>query len=103
LQKKRTVKRINGGTLIANGTAMALDAQHRLFEALKAHTFQLETERDAAPERDQTVFDRRLEAAQRLLEWLSTILEPASPSNSNARLRWFRTDSNLNFLFQQGW
>jgi hypothetical protein len=59
---------------------MATDAQHRLFEALKAHTLQLETERDAAPEHTQAVLDQRLEAARRLLEWLSTTLEPPLPA-----------------------
>lgn len=59
---------------------MPTDAQHRLFEALKAHTFELETERDAASEHNQAVLDRRLEFARRLLEWLSTTLELGSPA-----------------------
>jgi hypothetical protein len=66
---------------------MATDAQHRLFEALKAHTSELEAKRKQALEDDQVVLDRRLEAARRLLEWLSTTLEPGSPSNSNADLK----------------
>jgi hypothetical protein len=67
--------------------AMATDAQHRLFEALKAHTSELEAERKSASGPDQAVFDRRLEAARKLLEWLSTTLELGSPSNSNADLK----------------
>jgi hypothetical protein len=47
---------------------MATDAQYWLFDALKAHTFELETERDGASEHDQVVLDRRIEAARRLLE-----------------------------------
>jgi hypothetical protein len=59
---------------------MATDAQYWLFDALKAHTFELETERDGASEHDQVVLDRRIEAARRLLEWLSTTLKPGPPA-----------------------
>jgi hypothetical protein len=62
---------------------MATEGQHQLFEALSAHRFQLESERDGASGNDQVVLDRRIEAARKLLEWLSTVLEPCLPSNSN--------------------
>jgi hypothetical protein len=62
---------------------MAMDAQRRLFEALKAHTFETETERDRASERDQVALDRRIGGARKLLEWLSTTLEPCVPDNAN--------------------
>jgi hypothetical protein len=55
---------------------MATDAQLRLFQALKAHIFELETERDVASDRDRETLDRRIEAARLLLEWLSKALEP---------------------------
>jgi hypothetical protein len=63
---------------------MAIETQYELFEALNAHRFQLETERDGASGHDQVVLDRRIEAARKLLEWFSTVLEPRLPSNSNA-------------------
>jgi hypothetical protein len=53
---------------------MAAEAHNKLFEALKAHTSDLETERDGAPEHDRVILDRRVEATRRLLEWLSMTL-----------------------------
>jgi hypothetical protein len=67
---------------------MAKEAQHKLFEALKAHIADLEAERDRTPWYSQTVLDRRLEAAFRTLEWLSTRLEPGTPSG------WHPTSEN---------
>jgi len=57
---------------------MATDAQYLLFETVKAHTFELEAERERASEHDRVVLDQRLEAARKLLEWLSTTLEPGA-------------------------
>jgi hypothetical protein len=54
---------------------VAKEAQDKLFEALKAHIAQLEAERDRASGHNQAVLDRRLEAAARVSEWLSTRLE----------------------------
>jgi hypothetical protein len=62
---------------------MATEAHYRLVEAVDAHRLLLETERDGASENDQAVLDRRIEAARKLLEWLSTVLELSLPSNSN--------------------
>jgi hypothetical protein len=62
---------------------MVTEAQYKLFEALKAHRLQLETERDGASKHNQAGLDRRIEAARKLLEWLSTVLEPGLPGNSN--------------------
>jgi hypothetical protein len=59
---------------------MATEAQDRLFDALKAHSSDLQAEREGASELDQAVLDRRLEAARKLLEWLSTTLERALPA-----------------------
>jgi hypothetical protein len=55
---------------------MATDARAQLIQALKAHTAELEIERDLAPEWDVEVLDLRIEASQLLLEWLSKALEP---------------------------
>lgn len=55
---------------------MATDAQAQLFQALQAHTSELEIERDVASDRDLEALDRRIEAARLLLEWLSKALEP---------------------------
>ena len=61
---------------------MATDGQVQLFQALKAHTAELETEQSAASGLDRAVLDHRIEAARMLLEWLSPILA-IEPSNSN--------------------
>jgi hypothetical protein len=60
------------------GPAMATETDTSLLEALKAYTTTLETERDGATGPRQAVLDQRLEAARRLLEWLSTTLESES-------------------------
>jgi hypothetical protein len=52
---------------------MAVEAQSKLFEALKAQIAKLETERDRALGHNQAVLDQRLEAAVKVLEWLSTV------------------------------
>jgi hypothetical protein len=58
---------------------MAKEAQDKLFEALKAHIAQLEAERERDRDRasgdSQAVLYRRLEAAARVSEWLSTRLQ----------------------------
>jgi hypothetical protein len=77
---------------------MARDPQYELFEALESHVTRLEAERDRASAHDHAVLDPRLEAALRVLEWLSTTLEVGSPSNSNATAlkRCSRTGSHSN-------
>ncbi len=62
---------------------MATEDQVQLFQALKAHKAELETQQSAASGLDQEVLDHRIEAARLLLEWLSPILATES-SNSNA-------------------
>jgi hypothetical protein len=49
------------------------DAQRKLHQALKAHKFDLEIERDAASDCD---LEERIEATGQLLEWLEQALEP---------------------------
>jgi hypothetical protein len=56
---------------------MATKDQIELFEAIRTHTSALETERDAASGLARQALDFRLEDARSLLEWLSTILQPA--------------------------
>jgi hypothetical protein len=66
---------------------MATREQYKLFEALKAHTSELEAERYGAAALDQAVLNRRLEATRGLLEWLSGALdsrESHSTHRSNA-------------------
>jgi hypothetical protein len=63
---------------------MATESQYKLFEALKAHKAQLETERGGVSAHDQAVLDRRIDGAHKLLDWLSTVLEPGFPFNPNA-------------------
>jgi hypothetical protein len=53
------------------------DARVQLFQALKAHKFELEIERDGASDCD---LEERIEATRQLLEWLSKALEPVPPS-----------------------
>jgi hypothetical protein len=54
---------------------MSIEAQIELFQAVKAHNLGLETTRPITSGLDLDVLDRRMEAAQRLLEWLSQALE----------------------------
>jgi hypothetical protein len=49
------------------------DAQRKLHQALKAHKFDLEIERDAASDCD---LEERIEATRRVLKWLEQALEP---------------------------
>ena len=53
---------------------MATDGQVQLFQALKAHTFELKTRQNAASGRDRADLDHRIEATRLLLEWLLPIL-----------------------------
>jgi hypothetical protein len=55
---------------------MTRETQHELYQALEAHTSELEITRGAASGPDLEVLDRRIEAARLLLEWLSQALEP---------------------------
>jgi hypothetical protein len=56
---------------------MTREAQRQLYQALKAHTSELEITRGAAS--DLEALDRRIEAARLLLEWLSQALERQPP------------------------
>jgi hypothetical protein len=58
------------------------EGRRQLYEALKAHKFELEITRGVASGLDLEALDRRIEAARLLLEWISRALElepPASP------------------------
>jgi len=61
---------------------MMRGSRRQLFQALEAHIFDLEITRGATSGPNQEALDRRIEAAQLLLEWLSQDfeLEPASPA-----------------------
>ena len=75
--------------------AMATEAEVKLYEALKAHKFDLEITQGVWA-LDKEIMDRRIEAAQQLLEWLEQELEieprasPAvqTPRPSSASRRW---------------
>jgi hypothetical protein len=62
---------------------MAVEAQSKLFEALKTQIAKLEAERDRALGHDRVIFDQRLEAAGKVLVWLSNV-NPSCLSNSPA-------------------
>jgi hypothetical protein len=85
LWTQSVVIKVIGGTLTAKGAAMATEAQYQLFEALRAHTSELETERGGASGQDQAVLDRRIEAARKLLEWLSMTLESRDRAPAETR------------------
>jgi hypothetical protein len=57
------------------------EAHHQLYQALNAHKLELEMTRGVTSGLDLEVLDRRIEAAQRLLEWLSQALEPPPPAS----------------------
>jgi hypothetical protein len=59
---------------------MTVDTRRQLYQALKAHKFDLDIIRSITSGIDLVVLDRRIEAAQLLLEWLQNLeLEPAVP------------------------
>jgi hypothetical protein len=63
--------------------AVATEAQVKLYEAVKAHKFDLEIT-EGVWALDQEIMDRRIEAARQLLEWIEQELEiepQAPPSN----------------------
>lgn len=64
---------------------MAIDAKAQLFQALKAHTSELEIERHVTSERDLEALDCRIAAARLLLEWLSKALEPQPAASPKAQ------------------
>jgi hypothetical protein len=69
---------------------MATDAKAQLFQALKAHTSELEIERDVASDRDLEALDRRIGAVRLLLEWLSKPLEPEPAASQQLKRRRHR-------------
>ena len=71
--------------------------RRQLYQALEAHRFGLEIRRSVACGLDRKILDRRVEAAQRLLEWLSQALElanPAAPAVQKPPLSSTLTDQN---------
>ena len=60
---------------------MAVETQSKLFEALKTQISKLEAERDRALAGHRAGLDQRLEAAGKVLVWLSTAY-PSHPSDS---------------------
>jgi hypothetical protein len=59
---------------------MTRETQRQLYQALEAHTSELEITRGAASGPDLEVLDRRIEAARLLLKWLWQALEPQPPA-----------------------
>lgn len=59
---------------------MATASQIELFEALLAHSAELEVTRGAASDLELEALGRRIEAVRLLLEWLSQALEPQVPA-----------------------
>jgi hypothetical protein len=62
---------------------MTRETQRQLYEAVRAHTLDLEMTRSISSGLDPKVLNRRIGAVLLLLEWLSTALElgpPASPA-----------------------
>jgi hypothetical protein len=53
----------------------ATETQRKLYQALKAHKFDLEISRSITSGFDLEILDCRIEAAQLLVEWLSPALE----------------------------
>jgi hypothetical protein len=87
------------------GAALAIDAKTQLFQAVKAHIFELEIERDVASKRDLETLDPRIGAARLLLEWLSKALEPepaASPTSEPSPPPGPQADSNQGPLRDPG-
>jgi hypothetical protein len=60
---------------------MTRKTQRQLYQALNAHISDLEITRSFTSGPDLEVLDRRIEAAQQLLEWIEQALErPAFPA-----------------------
>jgi hypothetical protein len=79
--------------------ATPTEAEVKLYEALKAHKFDLEITQ-CVWALDQEIMDRRIEAAQQLLEWLEQELQiestsaPAPSPNPQTR-RWISHSGDL--------
>jgi hypothetical protein len=54
---------------------MTRETQRRLYQAVKAHTSELEITRGVVEGLDREALDHRIEAARQLSEWLSQALE----------------------------
>ncbi len=54
---------------------MTRETQRQLYQAVKAHIFELEITRGVGEGLDREALDRRIEAARQLSEWLSQVLE----------------------------
>ena len=66
---------------------MTITSQFKLFQAVQTHATELETIRVVASGPDLEALNRRIEAAQLLLEWLSQALEPRSQASPAAQTR----------------
>ena len=66
---------------------MTTTSQFKLFQAVQTHATELETIRVVASGPDLEALNRRIEAAQLLLEWLSQALEPRSQASPAAQTR----------------
>jgi hypothetical protein len=62
-------------------------ARGELYQAVNSHMFDLEIKRSVASGLELQILDRRLEAAQRLLKWLSQALEPDLPASPGVQER----------------
>jgi hypothetical protein len=61
------------------------EGQRLLYQAVEAHKFDLEIKRNVVSGLGHEILDRRVEAAQRLLEWLSQALELEAPVSRAAQ------------------
>jgi hypothetical protein len=76
---------------------MTADEPVNLFQAVKAHSLDLESSRGITSGADLEVLDGRIEDARRLLEWLSPAPEPrqaASPAAQTPQPSSFSADPN---------
>jgi hypothetical protein len=64
------------------------EAKFELFQAVERHKLDLEFERGVISGPDLEVLDRRVEAVQQLLEWLSRALGPDPPSFPAVQTLW---------------
>jgi hypothetical protein len=76
---------------------MTTDEPVNLFQAVKAHSLDLESSRGIIPGADLEVLDGRIENVRRLLEWLSPAPEPrqaASPAAQTPQPSSFPADQD---------
>jgi hypothetical protein len=76
-------------------SAMVIEAQYELYQAVQAHKFDLEITSGVSA-LDQEILDSRIEVVQRLLEWLSPILEADHPPSLAVQTRQSSRDTDSN-------